>query len=90
MPDIENHNFCLIAIYLKVIFKGNLRRHALICLPEASDVYNWKALYEPPHKDPNEKLRRHKKFEHVKYIKHMRRQSIKLKKKGIVRILIQR
>ncbi|XP_004931529.2 ribonucleases P/MRP protein subunit POP1 [Bombyx mori] len=82
MPEIENSNSCLIPVYLTLKSRGNLKRHALICLPEVTDASNIKTLFEPHHEDPNEKHRKQKRKEHLKELKKFRKNRIKLKKQG--------
>lgn len=73
-------NSCLVAVYLSLP-AGNLQRNALICLPKPGDVPNVKALFEPPHKDPNEMLRRQLREEHVKTLKKLRKLRVKQRKR---------
>lgn len=88
MPEIENSNSCLIPVYLTLESRGNLKRHALICLPEVTDASNIKTLFEPHHEDPNEKHRKQKRKEHLKELKKSRKNRVKLKKQGHVSFFI--
>ncbi|KAJ8716050.1 hypothetical protein PYW08_013335 [Mythimna loreyi] len=81
LPNVENANSCLIPVYIKLVAKGSLQKHSLICLPEAGDLANLKTLFEPHHEDPNEKIRKLKRAEHIKLQKKIRRSKMKLKKK---------
>ncbi|CAH2091046.1 unnamed protein product [Euphydryas editha] len=80
VPKIENSDYCLVPIYVQILGKGNLTKHATICLPETKDISSGKKLMEPHHEDPNKKLRKQKRMEHRKYLKQMRRKRIKLRK----------
>ncbi|KAH9630434.1 hypothetical protein HF086_016972 [Spodoptera exigua] len=81
IPNIENASMCLVPVYIKITAKGSLQRHALICLPEVSDLVNVKTLFEPHHEDPNEKTRKLKRKEHIKSLKKIKKKTYKLKKK---------
>ncbi|KAJ8713547.1 hypothetical protein PYW07_013917 [Mythimna separata] len=81
LPNIENAISCLVPVYVKLVAKGSLQKHSLICLPEAGDFANLKTLFEPHHEDPNEKIRKLKRSEHIKLLKKIRKSKIKLKKK---------
>lgn len=82
MGNSEN---CLVAVYLQILGKGNLKRHALICLPQvANDLTSMKALFEPHHPDPYEKIRKQKRVQHLKEVKRWRKTRVKLRKKGAV------
>lgn len=83
LPNVENAGFCLIPVYIKLVAKGSLHKHSLICLPEASDVNNVKTLFEPHHEDRNEKLRKLRRVEHFKFLKKCKRHNAKLKKKKV-------
>lgn len=74
---------CLVAVYLQILGKGNLKRHALICLPQlVDDLASSKTLFEPHHPDPYEKIRKHKRVQHLKDIKRWRKTRVKLRKRG--------
>lgn len=80
---MENNENCLVAVYLQVLGKGNLKRHALICLPQLIDNFtSTKTLFEPHHPDPYEKIRKQKRMQHLKDIKTWRKNRVKLRKKG--------
>lgn len=81
LPIVENATVCLVPIYIKLVAKGSLQKHSLICLPEAGDLVNVKTLFEPHHKDPNEIMRKQKRSEQMKLLKKIRRSRTKLKKK---------
>ncbi|XP_013190733.2 ribonucleases P/MRP protein subunit POP1 [Amyelois transitella] len=82
LPEIENSAACLVAVYLQMASAGSLKRHALICLPEKSDMISIKTLNEPKHEDPNEKLRKQTRKQHKIEIKRWRRNRIKLRNKN--------
>lgn len=78
---MENTVTCLIPVYIKLEAKGSLRNHALICLPESGDLPNIKSLFEPQHEDPNERIRKLKRSDHIKMLKKIKRKNKKLKNK---------
>ena len=78
---MNNASICLVPVYIKLIAKGSLEQHTLICLPEAADLANIKTLFEPHHEDHNEIMRKLKRSEHIKSLKKIRKTRIKLKKK---------
>ncbi|CAH0729854.1 unnamed protein product, partial [Brenthis ino] len=80
LSEIENSDYCLVPIYLQVIGKGHLTKHAMICMPQIKDISSNQKLMEPHHEDPNEKLRRLKRREHNKVLKQMRKRRLKLRK----------
>ncbi|XP_028170834.1 ribonucleases P/MRP protein subunit POP1 [Ostrinia furnacalis] len=80
LPAIENPSSCLVPIYLKMVNKGNLKRNALICLPEKLDVSNVNSLFEPHHEDSNEVLRKKKRKEHKANIRRLKKKASILKK----------
>lgn len=82
-PILDDSDNCLIAVYLQILGKGNIKRHALICLPQVvDDLTSKKTLIEPHHPDLNEKIRKQKRAQHLKDIKKWRRNRVKLRKKG--------
>lgn len=85
LPEIENSNSCLVPIYIKLQAKGSLKRNALICLPELSEINTIKTVFEPYHKDNNEDLRKTKRKEHIKKIKSQKRKRNKQRKANNVR-----
>ncbi|CAG4947396.1 unnamed protein product [Parnassius apollo] len=82
IPDIDNAECCLIAVRLHTVGKGNLKQHALICLPQSNDVQTIDNLFEPLHEDVNEKLRKEKRKEHLQFLKQIKRKRKKAKKRG--------
>ncbi|KAJ0178221.1 hypothetical protein K1T71_006044 [Dendrolimus kikuchii] len=80
LPEIENSASCLVQIYVKVLGKGSLKRHALIYIPQQNDIGNIESLFEPQHKDYNEELRKTRRKEHIKEIKGQRRKQSKQRK----------
>lgn len=80
LPSIKNASSCLIAVYLQMIGKGSVKRHALICMAESKDLSMIKTLFEPRREDSNEKLRKQKRLEHKINLKRLRRKTVKLKK----------
>lgn len=80
ISNILNRN-CLVAVYLQIIGKGNIKKHATICMPESSDIVINGRVLEPHHQDNNVKLRKQKRLEHRKTLKKVKRRNIKNKKK---------
>lgn len=81
LSAIENGSSCLIPVYLKLTKKGILHKHAVICLPKPADLTNIKTLFEPPHEDTNQKIRKIKRVEHKRLAKKLKKKRMKLKKK---------
>lgn len=69
-------------VYLQMAKKGNLKRHAIICLPKPEDNTSETPM-EPLHTDNNEKVRKQLKVQHLENVKRIRRRKNKLKSKGI-------
>ncbi|XP_049873943.1 ribonucleases P/MRP protein subunit POP1 [Pectinophora gossypiella] len=86
LPEMEHAAQCLVAVYIQMHGKGNLKRHALMCLPQSGDIGDIKNLFEPHHADPHEKLRKQKRTLHLKNLKQWRRQRVKLRKKGVLTV----
>lgn len=82
VPNIDEADRCLVPVCLHMEVKGNLKHHALICLPQSNDLQTIKTLYEPLHKDLNEKSRKQKRKEHLQLLKQMKRKRRKSKKSG--------
>ncbi|XP_023934193.2 ribonucleases P/MRP protein subunit POP1 [Bicyclus anynana] len=82
LPELVNSHHCLVPVYIQIIGKGNLKKHAMICIADKSDIC-LNSLLEPLHEDFNFKLRKQKRTEHKSYLKQMRRKRIKLRKKKI-------
>ncbi|KAI8426181.1 hypothetical protein MSG28_005116 [Choristoneura fumiferana] len=80
LPQLARSECCLVAVYIKLKDKGNLKKHSLICLPQPGEIAAIKGLFEPHHEDPNEKLRKQKRLEHIKNIRRLRRRKIKQRK----------
>lgn len=80
LPQLARSECCLVAVYIKLTDKGNLKKHSLICLPQPGDIVVIKDLFEPHHEDSNEKLRKQKRLEHIKSIRRLRRKKIKQRK----------
>lgn len=78
---IEKADHCLVAVYIQILGKGNLRNHALICMPQGDDIKSSKILSEPKHEDTNLKLRKVKRLEHKKTLKQLKRKRAKLRMK---------
>lgn len=83
IPEIEHSDRCLIPVYIQIIGKGNLTKHAMICIPRKTDVSSKEKVTEPHHDDENAKLRKQKRAEHKKLLKQMQRKRIKLRKKKV-------
>lgn len=84
LPNMKNGSSCLVPVYIKLVTKGSLKRHALICLPELRDLAVIKTLFEPHHQDPNESIRKDKRSEHKKLLKKLKHKRNKLKKKNVL------
>ncbi|CAB3259993.1 unnamed protein product [Arctia plantaginis] len=84
LPNVEERQSCLIPVHLKLASKGNLKNHAVICMPEPGDFAAIKTLFEPLHEDPNEKTRKKKRSEHKQLVKKLKRKRMKLKKKNLL------
>ncbi|KPJ07223.1 hypothetical protein RR48_07639 [Papilio machaon] len=82
VPNIDNADACLVPVCLHMENKGNLKQHAMICLPQSNDLQIIKTLYEPLHEDKNEKLRKQKRKQHLQLLKQMKRKRRKIKKSG--------
>lgn len=83
LPVLENSENCLVTVYLQILGKGHLKRHAVICIPQPVDkLTSSKTLFEPHHLDPNEKIRKQKRAQHLKDIKRWRKHTVKLRKTG--------
>lgn len=82
LPEIENSSSCLVAVYLKMVKKGNLKQNALICLPEKDNISTESTHFEPHHQDLNEKIRKQKRTAHRSNLKQQQRKRAKLKKLG--------
>ncbi|CAH0398801.1 unnamed protein product [Chilo suppressalis] len=80
LPEIENAVACLVQVSLKMVKKGKLNKNAIICLPEKNDLLE--LPQEQQCEDPNEKIRKQKRTEHMKKLKQLRRKRNKLKKAG--------
>ncbi|XP_041987629.1 ribonucleases P/MRP protein subunit POP1 [Aricia agestis] len=81
IPEVDNMDSCLVAIYIQVVSRGSLQNHANICLPDVND-FKLKCITEPHHEDCNAKVRKEKKIEHRKLLKQLRRQRVKCKKRA--------
>ncbi|XP_075979234.1 POP1 ribonuclease P/MRP subunit [Anticarsia gemmatalis] len=82
LPNMANSSSCLVPVYLKLVGRGCLKHHAVICLPESHDINTIKSLFEPHHEDSNEKIRKQKRLDHVKLAKKLKRNRMKLKMKS--------
>lgn len=80
---MEHSDSCLIPIYVQIEGKGNLKRHAHICLPKAGDIKSIKTLCEPLHMDMNEEARKQLRKEHKMTLKKSRLKRLKLKKQDV-------
>ncbi|XP_045766894.1 ribonucleases P/MRP protein subunit POP1 [Maniola jurtina] len=81
VPKLGHCNHCLVPVYIQIIGKGNLKKHAMICIPNKSDISSKEKIMEPHHADGNAMLRKQKRAEHKKLLKLMQKKRIKLKKK---------
>lgn len=77
---MENADYCLVPVYLQIMKKGNLSRHAMICIPQTKDITSKDNIMEPQHEDQNTRLRKQKRFQHHKLLKQMRKKRLKLRK----------
>ncbi|XP_068618365.1 ribonucleases P/MRP protein subunit POP1 [Battus philenor] len=80
VPHIDRAESCLVPIFLQIEGKGNLKQHAIICLPQRNDIKAIKTLFEPVHEDLNEKLRKEKRKQHLQLLKQVKRKRRKIKK----------
>lgn len=80
IPHLDTAESCLVAVRLQLIGKGNLRQHALICLPQQGDISSIKGLFEPLHEDKNEKIRKEKRKQHRQLLKQLKKKRRKIKK----------
>ncbi|XP_072947317.1 ribonucleases P/MRP protein subunit POP1 [Epargyreus clarus] len=81
LVKIEKADHCLVAVYIQILGKGSLGNHALICMPQGDDIKSVKTLSEPRHEDTNLKLRKLKRLEHRKTLRHLKKMCLKLRKK---------
>ncbi|CAH2039548.1 unnamed protein product, partial [Iphiclides podalirius] len=81
-PHIDKAVYCLVAVCLQMIGKGNLKQHALVCLPQQNDIENIKELFEPLHEDNKEKLRKEKRKQHRLLLKQLKKKRRKFKEKS--------
>ncbi|CAK1545025.1 unnamed protein product [Leptosia nina] len=82
ISDISNGDFCLVPIYLHVNGTGTVKEHALICVPEFGDLISTRTICEAQHEDPNAKIRKERRKDHLNLLKKLRRKRLKLKKKA--------
>ncbi|CAH2240858.1 jg27254 [Pararge aegeria aegeria] len=81
VSEMENSDHCLVPVYIQIIGKGNLTKHAMICIPNKRDISLCEKLMEPHHEDGNTKLRKQKRAEQKILLKRMQKKRIKLRKK---------
>lgn len=79
-PDLNDYKNCLIRVQISMVRKGSPKKFAIICIPTSEDLKKiendkkWLGPVEKCHNDPNEKIRKALRKNHLILLKRLRRQ----------------
>ncbi|XP_039308370.1 ribonucleases P/MRP protein subunit POP1 isoform X2 [Solenopsis invicta] len=82
--NLNDYKNCLICVQISMIGKGSPKKFAIICMPTTEDLMKFendkKCLgpVEKCHNDPNEKVRKTLRKNHLMLLKRLRRQRVRL------------
>ncbi|KAL6267039.1 hypothetical protein P5V15_000115 [Pogonomyrmex californicus] len=95
-PDLQDYKHCLIHVQVSMIGKGLPKKFAIICMPTSEDLKKfesnkkWHGPVQKCYNDPNERIRKTLRKNHLKVLKRLRRQRIrqnKLLKDNVLKLL---
>ncbi|XP_018397285.1 PREDICTED: ribonucleases P/MRP protein subunit POP1 [Cyphomyrmex costatus] len=84
-PNLDDYKNCLIHIHVSVVGKGLPKKFAIICMPTFEDLNEfksnkkWLGPVEKCHNDPNEKIRKALRKNHLILLKRLKRQRVRWK-----------
>lgn len=82
-PDLDDYKNCLIHVQISMVGRGSPKKFAIICMPTSEDLKKfendkkWFGPVEKCHNDPNEKIRKASRKNHLILLKRLRRQRIR-------------
>ncbi|XP_018352597.1 PREDICTED: ribonucleases P/MRP protein subunit POP1 [Trachymyrmex septentrionalis] len=84
-PNLDDYKNCLIHVHVSIMGKGSPKKFAIICMPTFEDLNKiktnkkWFGPVEKCHNDPNEKIRKALRKNHLILLKRLRRQRVRRK-----------
>jgi len=82
-PDLNDYKNCLIRVQISLMGKGSPKKFAIVCMPTLEDLNKfqnnkkWLGPIEKCHNDPNEKIRKALRKNHLILLKRLRRQRVR-------------